>query len=47
MYSCYQTVGTCYPPPGSRKQGQVPAGRIRGKTKVFKVIVAAVLEGPL
>lgn len=49
MYSCYQTVGTCYPPPGLRKQGQVQDMRIGRKTKVptrwaLKIIVATVLE---
>ena len=49
MYSCYQTVGTCYPPPGLKKQGQVQAMRIGRKTKVparsaLKIIVATVLE---
>lgn len=34
MYSCYQTVETCYPPPGFKKQGQVQAMRIGRKTKV-------------
>lgn len=49
MYSCYQTVGTCYPPPGLKKQGQVQAMRIGRKTKgparlALKIIVATVLE---
>lgn len=49
MYSCYQTVGTCYPPPGLKKQGQVQAMRIGKKTKgparlALKIIVATLLE---
>ncbi len=49
MYSCYQTVGTCYPPPGLKKQGQVQDMQIGRKTKVpthlaLKIIVATVLE---
>lgn len=49
MYSCYQTVGTCYPPPGLKKQGQVQAMRIGRKTKgpahlALKIIVETILE---
>lgn len=49
MYSCYQTVGTCYPPPGLKNQGQVQTMWIGRKTKVparlgSKIIVATVLE---
>lgn len=49
MYSCYQTVGTCYPPPGLKKQGQVQAMWIGRKTKgpahlALKIIVETILE---
>lgn len=49
MYSCYQTVGTCYPPAGLKKQGQVQAMWIGRKTKgpthsALKIIVATILE---
>lgn len=49
MYSCYQTVGACYPPPGLKKQGQVQAMWIGRKTKgparlALKIIVETILE---
>lgn len=49
MYSCYQTVGACYPPPGLKKQGQVQAMWIGKKTKgpahlALKIIVETILE---